>query len=133
MQELLKLFFIFQKSLKILQTGKDMCSHLVLMLYNEIMTELEIAQQNVKSLSSLFAAAKSSFEKRVQIDEYYIVAAMMDPGQINLPIISSYCSKIDKTFLTVLSEVAGELGIESVQSTPDESEATSSDLLVKLI
>jgi len=112
MCELLSLFDIFDTAMKLLQTGTDMCSHLVLMLYDEIIKSLDSKADEMRFISSVFLTAKQSFERRVQIKNHFIVAAMLDPGQIHLPIIGTYLSKMNKTFISVLEEVAHEMGLE---------------------
>lgn len=133
MIELLSLFGIFQAALKILQTGNDMSSHLVLMLYDELVNDLHEKAIDVKFIPLLYDEARRSFEKRVKIGNHFIVAAMLDPGQIHLAIIPKYLAKIDKTFVEVLEEVANQIGLEGCRVLSQQISETSQQKSVDLV
>jgi hypothetical protein len=116
-------------SLKVLQTGKEICSNLVLMIYDEISESLRIKADEAMVISPLFQCAKKSFENRVRIDKYYLGSAILDPGQVQIPLIGRYLAKINKTFTTVLNEIFNEIQLQtqietSLEPRPSTSQQT---------
>lgn len=135
LNEIVILFNIFQKSLKVLQTGNDMCSNLVLMLVDEIHEALEEKAKEANFLSSLFRSAKNSFEKRVKIEKYFLGSAILDPGQVQMPIIGRYLARLEKTFIAVLTEISNEIQLEvQIEATQELRPSTSKqDVIVNTL
>lgn len=112
-----------------------MCSHLVLMLHDEITSSLILKGYEAVFISSLYLEARESFEKRILIGSHYLAASIMDPGQINLPIIEKYLSKCNKTHIAILEELANEIELpnSSTQELPHSSHQTMDNLVSRKI
>lgn len=117
-----------------MQTGSEMCVNLVLMLYDEIVEELDKKGNEAKLIKPLYEKAKESFVSRVQLDKYYLASAILDPAQVQLPIVGRYLSNIEKTFISILTDVSDELKLENPQETTQDTPAGSStqDFLVNI-
>ena len=110
--ELTDLFEIFQKASLILQTGTDVSAHLVLLLYEELVTDISEKIPSCVHIPFLYNQALESLKNRFVISNYFNAGSILDPGQAHLPMVKKYLTINNVSSIQVINDLFLELDIQ---------------------
>lgn len=79
--------------------------------------EAKIAEENV--LKNVYVSVKERFLSRVELQEEYLAAAVLDPAQSHSEYLSTYLTEARTNRFNVIKKVAEKYGIQTQQ--PDQS------------